>query len=156
MDRAEFERRGFEGWIPLQTADSSILVPEAPGVYAVAYELGRPNIWPAVSCGGWYKGNDPSVTSDRLDTEWIDDCDIVYIGKTDQTLRKRIKAFARYGRGDAVAHQGGRLIWQLPKVQHLLIGWRKLEVGQPTAREADLFREFVASYGRLPFANLRY
>ena len=156
MNRAELQRRGFEGWIPLLTADASPLVPGTPGVYAVTYELGRPAPWPASSCGGWYKGNDPSVPSDRLDSEWLNDCDIVYIGKTDQTLRKRIKAFARYGRGEAVAHQGGRLIWQLPNVENLLIGWQTLDVGQATTREADLFGEFVAKFGRLPFANLRY
>lgn len=156
MNRAELERRGFDGWIPLLTADASLLVPQSPGVYAVAYDLGRPTIWPTASCGGWYKGKNPSVDSDRLDAEWVDDCEIVYIGKTDQTLRKRIKAFARYGQGMAVAHAGGRLIWQLPNVQNLLIGWQTLGPGEATAREADLFREFVASFGRLPFANLRY
>jgi hypothetical protein len=91
VNRAELERRGFEGWIPLLTADTSLLLPTIPGVYAVAYDLGRPTEWPTVSCGGWYKGKDPSVASDRLDAEWHDDCDIVYIGKTDQTLRKRIR-----------------------------------------------------------------
>ena len=156
MNRSELEQRGFDGWISLLGADSSPAVPALPGVYAVAYHLGRPAAWPKVSCGGWYKGKDPTVSTARLEDEWIDGSDVIYIGKTDQTLRKRIKAFAGFGRGKAVAHQGGRLIWQLPDPQHLMIGWLVIEPSQATDEETKLLAEFEDRFGRLPFANLRH
>jgi hypothetical protein len=66
------------------------------------------------------------------------------------------EAADRYGGGEAVVHQGGRLIWQLPNVERLLTGWETLDVDQATAREVDLFRELITSFGQLPFANLRH
>lgn len=52
----------------------------------------------------------------------------MYIGKADfrkrrqsvEALRWRLSEFGAFGAGDAVAHWGGRLIWQLADVDRLL------------------------------------
>lgn len=155
MTRADLERRGFCRWIPLLTADSVIDVPSSAGVYAVSYSSLRPSHWPKVSCGGWHKQRNPTVPVVRLVDEWVDGTDIVYIGKTDRTLAKRITELARFGQGKPVAHWGGRLVWQLPDVRKLQIGWRVSDTGDATQEEALLLSEFINVFGRLPFANLR-
>jgi hypothetical protein len=141
--------------MPLIQANASPKLPTSPGVYAVAYDLDRPKVWPSMSCGGWHKGHDPTVTAQRLDQEWVDGTNIVYLGKTDRTLRKRLSEFSRFGKGEAVAHWGGRLIWQLPQVEKLLVGWRQVEIGMATSEESNLLNEFSDTFGHLPFANLR-
>lgn len=129
--------------------------PHLPGVYAVAYEFGRPDEWPLSSCGGWHKGRDPTVAIKRLAENWVDGSDIVYVGRTDRTLAKRLKEFSRFGSGQPVAHWGGRLIWQLPNVSGLSVGWRALDAGLAIPEESALLEEFIEDHGRLPFANLK-
>ena len=155
MRRTDLESRGFAGWTPLLKADASQMLPRSPGVYAVAYDLNRPKFWPTESCGGWHKGRNPAVAAQRLEQEWVDGTDIVYLGKTDRTLAQRIREFARFGRGEAVAHWGGRLVWQLPHVETIVIGWKALDRNTSTSEERALLEEFVDTFGCLPFANLR-
>lgn len=156
MHRIDLGESGFIGWMSLLAADSSPAIPAQAGVYAVAYDAGRPARWANKSCGGWHKGRDPTVTADVLESNWVDGSDIVYIGKTDQSLRTRIRAFARFGQGKAVAHWGGRLVWQLPQPERLMIGWRIHGRGAAHAEEQKLFRAFYDRYDVLPFANLRW
>ena len=155
MKRVDLEQSRFVGWIPLLKADASSVLPLLPGIYAVVYDLDRPRVWPSRSCGGWHKGRDPAVAAHRLDYEWVDGTDIVYLGKTDRTLCKRLGELARFGRGEPVAHWGGRLIWQLPQVDKLLVGWRTLDSGKASSEEKSLLSAFADTFGRLPFANLR-
>ena len=120
------------------------------------YAEGRPEKWPPTSCGGWHKGRDPVVPLDRLALEWVDGTDIVYIGKAEQTLAKRLGELARFGAGEVVPHWGGRMIWQLPKVAALTVCWMPSpEKGGAGRDEVKLLQAFVAAHGRLPFANLR-
>ena len=155
MNRVELEQRGFNNWIPLLGADRSTALPRLPGVYSVSYDEARPKTWPNESCGGWYKQRDPAVDPTRLDLEWVDGTDIVYLGRTDRTLAKRIGEFARFGSGQPVGHWGGRLIWQLPRPELVMIGWLALDAGLAVERESALLAEFFRTFGRLPFANLR-
>ena len=155
MIRFELEQRGFNNWIPLLGADRSTALPRQPGVYAVSYGEARPKSWPNESCGGWHKKRNPAVDPARLNLEWVDGTDIVYLGRTDRTLAKRIGEFARFGSGQLVGHWGGRLIWQLPRPDLLTIGWLPLDPGLAAERESALLAEFVSVFDRLPFANLR-
>jgi hypothetical protein len=50
-------------------------------------------------------------------------------------------------------HWGGRLLWQLESCQALLVAWKVERYS--TALEYDLLEEFIETYGRLPFANLK-
>jgi hypothetical protein len=156
VNRAELEHYGFEGWIPLISAARSSHLPTSPGVYAVSYGGSRPSTWATDSVGGWHKGRSPSVKSPELDANWVDETDIVYIGKTDRTLAKRITEFARFGNGEPVGHWGGRLIWQLPEPSQLMIGWKALQLATAISTETHLLTQFHAAFGKLPFANLRW
>lgn len=59
---------------------------------------------------------------------------VVYIGKAGKqggraTLRSRLRAYLRQGRGHRAGHWGGRMVW--------------------------LIADFVACFGQRPFANRR-
>lgn len=155
MNRIDLENRGFGIWTPLLSARKIDILPDSPGIYAVSYAGKPPFDWPVASCGGWHKGRNPTVHPDRLRAEWVEGTDLVYIGKTDRTLAKRIGEFARFGNGEPVAHCGGRLIWQLPDPALLMIGWMELAPGQASSAEAAMLGEFFDGFGKLPFANLR-
>ena len=155
MNRTELENQGFNQWVPLIEAAELRTLPQLPGVYAVSYAEGYPASWPVTSCGGWHKGRNPAVDPERLRAKWVDGTDIVYVGMTDRTLAKRIREFARFGKGEPVGHWGGRLIWQLPDPGRLMVGWIALDAGLASWREREMLAEFIGTFGRLPFANLR-
>ena len=105
--------------------------------------------------GGRFKGKDPSVSSAVLQSSWVADCAVVYIGKAD-VANRRLKQFARFGAGEPVGHWGGRYIWQLADSGDLLVGWHAISWGEE-AREYEkrLLAHFASSHdGARPFANL--
>lgn len=60
----------------------------------------------------------------------------------------------RFGSGVACAHWGGRFVWQLADCDELLVAWKPLLTDDPRRVEQQLLRQFVMTYGKLPFANL--
>ena len=94
---------------------------------------------------------------EKLERNWVDDTWIMYIGKTDGSLRDRLSDYVRFGMGEEVAHRGGRAIWQLPDSDNLVIGWKVIEgPGNAAQKEKDLLEEFkIRHTGHLPFANWR-
>lgn len=90
-----------------------------------------------------------------LSAAWIDGCAVIYIGKGDN-LQRRLREYARFGRGDPIGHRGGRYIWQLADSADLVVACRRCKEGE-TAREieVELLSAFTQRYARLPFANLR-
>ena len=68
-----------------------------------------------------FKNKAPTVALDALVANWVDDAEVVYIGKADQ-LRRRLTQYADFGAGKPVGHWGGRLIWQLPSPDQLIVG----------------------------------
>jgi hypothetical protein len=150
VDRAELERRGFIGWIPLLDIDASV-VPKGPGVYAVECPSSKPPKWPETSCGGWLRG-DPAVPFDELEANWVDGADIAYLGQS-KGLRRRLTDFSRFGAGKPVRHWGGRLVWQLPDPSALRVGWFETPLESPVSVEARFIAEFRSVFGKPPFAN---
>jgi hypothetical protein len=151
FDQQHLVDLGFVGFVPLRNLEAkSVCVPTLPGVYAVTLAQ-RPVEFLARSPGGRFKGKDPTVTIDRLQAKWIDDCETVYIGRA-SSLRERLGLLARFGRGDAVGHWGGRYLWQLAALDDLKVCWHLAE--DPVAAERHLLEDFEASFGVLPFANL--
>ena len=144
--------RRFGGWARLRSVESVAAAPASPGVYAVVHDAAEPIEW-VRNCGGWFKGRDPSVTSDRLKANWVCGASTVYIGKA-VVLRRRLREFARFGNGAAVGHWGGRLVWNLPRPDDLRVGWRLAESeSKALAEEARLIAEFRDFFGKPPFAN---
>ena len=118
--RQSLENAGFTGWLSFTDIRASAC-PTSGGVYVVTYQAESPIAFSQRSCGGWVKGKDPTVALDALVANWVDDAEVVYIGKADQ-LRRRLTQYADFGAGKPVGHWGGRLIWQLPSPDQLIVG----------------------------------
>ena len=151
FDQQHLKDLGFTGFVPLRPlVAKSNLVPDVPGVYAVTL-AGQQPAFLTRSVGGRFKGKDPTVAVDRLQDKWIDGSETVYIGRASR-LRDRLGLFARFGRGDAVGHWGGRFLWQLAAFEELQVCWH-LDA-DPAMAERELLDAFEAGFGALPFANL--
>ncbi|WP_018157251.1 hypothetical protein [Demetria terragena] len=157
--REGLEGDGFSGFVRFGDLLGAE-VPAVPGVYAVVRQpVGEPEFLLS-SSGGRFKGEDPSVSRERLDAEWVPGSEVVYIGKASggatgrRGLRKRLDEFRRFGHGEPVGHKGGRLIWQLEESDTLLVCWKETAV-EPALVESAMLRKFTTEFGRLPFANLR-
>ena len=149
--RQELEQVGFAGWIAFSDLRASSC-PTSGGVYVVTYDCRGRTSFAERSRGGWFKGKDPTVTPDILRANWVDGAEVVYIGKADQ-LRRRLLQYADFGAGKSIGHWGGRLIWQLPHPERLLVAWKETPGRIPREVEAELIDEFRRVYGKPPFAN---
>lgn len=151
FDQHHLTALGFGGFAPLRAIrPKSLDIPDRPGIYAVT--LGsRPAGFRDRSVGGHFKGKDPTVAVRALQAKWLDGVETVYLGRA-SSLRDRVGALARFGRGDAVGHWGGRYLWQLADVDDLCVGW-KID-SDPVAAEGELLDSIEAEMGALPFANL--
>lgn len=134
-------------------------LPEERGVYAVVMPRGFSVAFMPLSAGGRFKGKDATLPISRLQAEWVDDAAILYFGKAGATgqkatLQKRVQAYAKFGSGQAAAHYGGRLIWQLENSMELKVQWKRT-FEEPRTVEKRLISDFIDEYGKLPFANLR-
>ncbi|OYZ14669.1 MAG: hypothetical protein B7Y35_13260 [Sphingomonadales bacterium 28-64-96] len=151
FDRPSMEAAGFIGWIPFSNVRTSNC-PATGGVYVVTFAgSGHPK-FAERSCGGWFKGKDPTVSLQELLLNWVDDAEVVYIGKADQ-LKRRLREYADFGAGKAVGHYGGRLIWQLANTELLRVAWKETPGQLPLAVEKEMLAAFRMSYGKPPFAN---
>nr|WP_276548750.1 hypothetical protein [Brachybacterium muris] len=157
--RAGLEAGGFGGFVGFADLHDAG-VPVGPGVYVIVRQCGEaPEFLPS-SPAGRFKGKDPSVTRQRLEAEWVAGAEVVYIGKASggasgrRGLRKRLNEFRRFGEGEQIGHWGGRLIWQLEESDSLLACWKETDE-EPARVESEMIQQFVADFGRRPFANLR-
>lgn len=166
FSRADLAAAGFEGWLtwPALRADEFAVAPCIPGCYVVLRPSTDPPVFVERSPAGWFKGKDPSVSLDRLQAEWVAGAGAVYIGEADfrkrrrevEALRDRLGEFGRFGAGEAIAHWGGRLIWQLGDVDEFLVAWHPI-TWEEKARDYEkrLLARFAELHdGRRPFANL--
>jgi hypothetical protein len=149
--RSSLEALGFAGWSPWSEI-AHWNCPAIGGVYVVHYACSARPEFLAESPAGWFKGRDPSVPIGALTDNWVDGVDVVYIGKANN-LRRRLQQYARFGNGKPVGHWGGRLIWQLPKCQAMLVAWRETPDEVPREVEKRMINEFRKTHGKSPFAN---
>ncbi len=127
-------------------------IPPVPGVYVVLRESPDTTNWLRKSLGGWFKGKDPTVSADYLESNWVTGTNVIYIGKADQ-LHRRLRQYMDFGAGKPIGHWGGRLIWQVQGSDGFVVAW--LNDPHPLAGEAALIQDFVDEFGSMPFANLR-
>ena len=149
--RTSLEAAGFLGWIPFSAIRASAC-PSKAGVYVVIYCATEPVAFAEQSCGGWFKGKDPTVAPDALSANWVQGAHVVYIGKADQ-LKRRLSQFADFGAGKPVGHWGGRLIWQLRSIDALRVAWKETPGRVPREVELELLANFRRLQGKAPFAN---
>ncbi len=157
LNRAMLAEDGFKGFVTVAELREGKLavVPTEPGAYVVLGESDAQPRFLDVNPGGHFKGEDPSVASERLAAKWVPGAQLLYVGEGGD-LRGRLADFLAFGRGRPVGHWGGRFIWQVAGAEQFLIGWQATASKQAAkALEGRLLEDFAAAYGCLPFANLR-
>ncbi len=133
------------------------IIPDKKGVYLVLFKKDQP-VFLNKSIGGHFKGRDPTVPIEKLESNWIPNEEIIYIGQaggngSKATLRKRLKQYIQFGSGKPVGHWGGRLIWQLKDSDELIIAWKET-LQDPYIVESNIINKFKEKHGNRPFANL--
>lgn len=158
LTRQALETRGFSGFVPFSLL-SSQLVPPDGGIHVVVRTSHSAPTFLATSTAGWRKGSSTAVSTTQLAAKWVEDAEVLYVGKADagaaagHGLRGRLRQYARHGAG-GTSHHGGRYIWQLQDSAALLVAWKPAL--DPRGEEKALLAEFETLYKVLPFANLRH
>lgn len=149
--------RGFDGFLTFGELRKRQLaeVPTGGGVYVVLRDSDKKVTFLAANPGGRFKQRDPTVTAAVLRAKWVEECQVVYIGKGDN-LQRRLEQYADFGAGKPIGHWGGRYIWQIRGSARLLVAWNECARNETAAMmESRLLRQFKAAHGgRLPFANI--
>jgi hypothetical protein len=156
--QAALENDGFLGFHRLTGLDTTAL-PKGRGIYIVLCASDDTPSFLISGTGGRFKGKDPNVPVDVLQGHWIQGQHILYIGKAGgsesaATLRQRVGAYLKFGRGAAIGHWGGRHIWQIANSAELIVCWKETPEHEPRDVELAMLRAFKDQNGRLPFANL--
>lgn len=132
-------------------------IPNKKGVYIVSVpENFTKTITPDTVAINEYRDRSMLYHVSILESKWIDNCPILYIGKASgefNGLRQRIGQYVRYGYAECNNHRGGRAIWQLQDSRSLLIGYMVSDHAENF--ENELLHEFINRYGKLPYANFR-
>jgi hypothetical protein len=154
LDVADLRRRGLEGFVAVKrlAGPQPAELPLDRGVYAIVRTASGPPAFLERSGAGRWKRKDPMVPIKRLGREWVEGAQTLYVGKA-KSLRGRVGPLLDFGRGSDAMNYGGRLLWQVERSEDLLVAWRR--EANFAAVETALIDEFLAHYGRLPFANLR-
>ena len=151
FNQQDLVRLGFVGSIPLRALHPKCSdVPDLPGIYAVTLQPATPAFLDR-SAGGRFKGKDPTVPVAAFEAKWLHGTETLYVGRA-SSLRDRLGLLARFGRGDAVGHWGGRYLWQLAALDDLRVCWRL--ASDPIEAERETLDRFECTMGALPFANL--
>lgn len=152
FNKEELLFNGFFGFKTIQELSTSkSLIPKQNGVYLIL-NLEKEIKFLEKGTGGYFKGKDPNVELDVLQKKWVDDTNVVYIGKATD-LQKRLNQYFRFGNGKNVGHYGGRYIWQLENSKNLMVCWKALEEESREA-EKELSNLFMSKFNKLPFANI--
>lgn len=149
-----YKSNGFSGFVTVEKLRSSYSeIPSCGGVYIVVRESTAEPQFLNEGTGGFFKGRNPNVAVSELQSNYVADSQVVYIGKATD-LRKRIGQLIRFGAGSAVGHWGGRYLWQLKDSAQLQIAWKATPEADPRAIEMQMLSDFMTKHGKLPFANL--
>jgi len=157
---AALKAAGFEGFTSVRALRRRrfIGIPDKPGIYITLYRRERAPRLLQVSPAYSFKGRDPALPITELRDRWVSGTRVIYIGKAGSkngrsTLIRRISCYLRSGKGHACAHWGGRAIWQLRDAETLVFAWKPTSRARAAAVERSLIANFVAAFGKRPFAN---
>ncbi|MEW9871238.1 hypothetical protein [Arthrobacter sp. HS15c] len=159
VSRTSLRAEGFAGFRTVGSLEI-MRIPQGTGVFAVLRPDGFEPRFLKKSAAGVFKKKDPSLPETALAAEWVGDADVLYLGKAgpgskgNRGLRRQIQEFLDFGKGKPPGHWDGRLVWQLAASESLVIAWKEVPAGEVNGTEARLHADFIAEFGRLPFANL--
>lgn len=155
------KRDGFAGGVTIRHLQDSRCrdLPAKQGVYVIVRDKQTPPTFLLTSVGGFFKGKNPTVAVDELQSKWVTGTPVVYIGKAGgdvsrATLKSRLWQYMQFGQGKDIGHWGGRYIWQLDDNKDLNVWWKTTDRDAETV-ECELLNEFIKDYIRLPYANLK-
>jgi len=122
-------------------------LPARPGVYLILWPLSLPLLFRAEA------GTDGSVLAQR----WREitrrtPTDILYIGMAD-SLKNRLRQLARFGRGRAATHQGGRALWWVAGIEQADVLVQGCPDGRQAGFENEALERFHKAHGHFPLAN---
>lgn len=150
---------GFEGFYSVYNLKNNInVIPKDPGIYKILRLTNDAPIFLKKGVGGYFKGRDPNCPIEKLETNWIENEPLMYIGKAGsikRNLRRRLNEYMLFGQGKDIGHWGGRLIWQLSDYDELIVCWKILKDIDPRAYEKKFLINFKKVNGKYPFANLK-
>lgn len=106
------------------------------------------------SNAGKFKGKDPTVKIEKLKQKLNVEADILYLGKSEDSVEKRMQQHIEFWNGKPIAAWGGRSIAQIKNFEDLEVWY--LPCDNPKEMESVLLREFEGQYKQLPFANWRH
>ena len=157
FEHADLAAEGFVGWKTLRELREEGVsdIPKAGGVYVVSRESITPPAFLERSPAGHFKGKDPMVSVEKLQSNWVDGAQVLYIGKGNN-LHKRLKDYMTFGEGKSAPHHGGRYIWQIDGAEELIVAWKETGDDKPGDVETRMLEESHGVYGQLLFANLRW
>src|SRR5665648_398205 len=101
----DIKNQGFVGFMKISDLmRNPSVIPDKPGVYMVLYRGANTPTFINPGTGGFFKGNNPNVSSTALMQNWVKDTVVVYIGKaggsgSSTTLSKRLRMYLRFGQG---------------------------------------------------------
>ncbi len=152
--------KDFQGFITVKELNKLgvDIIPNVRGVYVVLFKNKSKPVFLKESVGGHFKERNPTVAIERLESEWVSNEEIIYIGQAGggssaATLRKRLKQYLQFGCGKPVGHWGGRFIWQLKDSNELVFAWKETKK-DPNVVESEMITKFKEKYSKRPFANL--
>lgn len=157
----ELKKNGFQGFITIRYLfNHRSKLPKEKGVYMILIPSSFILKFKTVGTGGYFKGKNPNVTLQELQSNWVENAAIIYIGKagsetSSATLQSRLNQYLNFGQGKAVGHWGGRLIWQIQNSENLIVCWKTTPSEEPSKVESKLIESFKAIHNKRPFANLR-
>jgi hypothetical protein len=159
-DLDTIKKSGFEGFKKISELKvNSTLIPKVKGVYLLLRPDSRKVEFIEIGTGGFFKDKNPNVATSELINRWVEDAQIIYIGKAgganrDATLNSRLKQYLNFGQEKKVGHWGGRYIWQIKNIDDYIICWKELPDDEPRDIEIDLLEMFKERFFRLPYANI--
>ena len=106
------------------------------------------------SNAGKFKGKDPTVKIEKLKQKLSVEADILYLGKSEDSVEKRMHQHIEFWNGKSIAAWGGRSIAQIKNFEDLEVWY--LPCNNPKEMETALLREFEGQYKQLPLANWRH
>ena len=98
----DLKKAGFEEFRTVEKLKEDLSdIPAVAGVYMVVYQGDGMPEFLENGTGGFFKGKNPNVPVSELESNWVNNTCVVYIGKATK-LSKRISQYLRFGNGENI------------------------------------------------------